>query len=435
LALMVVIRSLKLAIDAYNIALEHGTGVATYGRNLVSAVAKLGHDVGVLFGATARHSKVALLNEIALAEGDPMARINSSKAEQTMVALGAFHNALRPRLAREVPLSGQVILPISLRLSGKRSWNVRNLYASSIVLFRGTGAFTKVRVENVEVAHWTYPLPIEAIGAVNVYTLHDLVPLRLPYTTADHKRAYYKLCKSICDRADHILTVSECSRRDIIEIFGMDERRVTNLYQSSDVATILEGMPEEEIARYIEGLLGVGIRQYFLFFGAIEPKKNVARMLEAYLGSASNTPLVIVGAPGWGSEKDIKLLKSIATLDSKKRIIWLGYLPREMLVMLIAGARATLFPSLYEGFGLPVLESMSLGTPVITSNTSSLPEVAGDAGLLVDPYDVRSIAKAIMTMDRDEDLRTGLAARGREQAARFSTEIYQQRLCSFYNGM
>src|SRR3546814_7191149 len=100
------------------------------------------------------------------------------------------------------------------------------------------------------------------------------------------------------------------------------------------------------------------MREYFLFFGAIEPKKNIARMLEAYLGSGSKSPLVIVGAPGWGSDQDVKLLKSMASLDKRKRIIWLGYLPREMLAMLIAGARATLFPSLYEGFGLPVLESI-----------------------------------------------------------------------------
>jgi glycosyltransferase involved in cell wall biosynthesis len=425
----------KLSIDAFNISLEHGTGVATYGRNLAAAAAGLGHDVGVVFGAKAGHSKVPLLNEIALVEGDPMKAQKPSPLALTRATGQAIHGALRHRSAHNVSLSGQVILPSSLQLACTHYWNVRDLYRTSNAMFHVTGAFTKVRLEGINVAHWTYPLPITIPGACNVYTLHDLVPLRLPYTTADRKRAYYDLCKRITDRADHILTVSECSRRDIIEILGVDENRVTNLYQSSDTGKMLDGIGEDEIARYIEGLLGVGMREYFLFFGAIEPKKNIARLLEAYLGSSSTTPLVIVGAPGWGGEKDVNLLKSLTSLDNRKRIIWLGYMPREMLVMLIAGARATLFPSLYEGFGLPVLESLSLGTPVITSHTSSLPEVAGDAGLLVDPYDVRQIAAAIRKMDNDEGLRTDLGKQGRKQAARFSSEVYKGRLKTFYNSV
>lgn len=423
---------MKLSIDAFNISLEHGTGVATYGRNLAAAAAGLGHDVGALFGAKAGHSKVSLLNEIALVEGDPTKKRKASPLANIRAAGQALYGSLRHRLARDVTLSGQVIMPPALRLAGTRYWNVRDLYRTSSAMFHVTNAFTKIRLDDIDLAHWTYPLPIAVPGACNVYTLHDLVPLRLPYTTADRKRSYYALCKRITERADHILTVSECSRRDIVEILGVDESRVTNLYQSTDTGSILDDLSEDEIARYIEGLLGVGMRDYFLFFGAIEPKKNVARLLEAYLGSSSNTPLVIVGAPGWGSDKDVKLLKSLTSLDSKKRIVWLGYLPREMLVMLIAGARATLFPSLYEGFGLPVLESLSLGTPVITSNTSSLPEVAGDAALLVDPYDVRQIAAAIRTIDHDADLRTALGQRSRDQAARFSGDVYQQRLQAFY---
>lgn len=424
---------MKLSIDAFNIALPHGTGVATYGRNLAKVGASLEHDVGILFGTKASNSRMELLNEVAIAEGD--SQLEKQRASlpirirtglRTIAAPAITHNA------RTVPFSGKIILPTGLRLSTTRFWNVPELYKTASLAFRFGNVFTKVRLDSVDLAHWTYPLPVLATGACNIYTLHDLVPLKLPYTTADHKRAYYRLCKRIARTADHILTVSESARQDIIEILGVEERRITNLYQSSDAVQTLKGVSEEEIQRYVEGLLGVGMRGYFLFFGAIEPKKNIARMIEAYLGSASNTPLVIVGAPGWGGENDVKLLKSMVSLDTRKRIIWLGYLPREMLVMLIAGARATLFPSLYEGFGLPVLESMSLGTPVITSNVSSLPEVAGDAALLVDPYDVRSIANAIMTIDRDQDLWTELAHAGTAQAARFNDHAYEQRLREFY---
>lgn len=427
---------MKLSIDAFNIALPHGTGVATYGRNLAQAARVGGNDVHLLFGSSRGHSRVSLLNEIALAEGEPDM---SGKRVSSLAKVGKFARALKGVAqgvpAMPVPVSGQVVMPQRLKVDAAQYWNARDLYTGSDQAFKATGAFTKVAVEGVDLAHWTYPLPVKMPGARNVYTLHDLVPLRLPYTTADKKRAYYRLCRQIARDADHILTVSEASRTDLINILGVDQNRVSNLYQASDIAATLDGIDEAFITRYVEGLLGVGLREYFLFFGAIEPKKNVARLLEAYLASSAKSRLVIVGGPGWGGEQDVKLLKSLVSLDAGKRIVWLGYLPRDMLAMLIAGARATVFPSLYEGFGLPVLESMALGTPVITSNTSSLPEVAGDAALLVDPYDVHSIARAILQMDESAELRSDLGQRGQVRAELFSAAAYSQRLAEFYSRM
>lgn len=424
--------AMKIAIDGYNISFEHGTGVATYGRNLVRAGHHLGHETSVLFGAAAKHSRFGILNEVSVVGGDPLFGPTPGLIDKANALTGAIRNLTGSRRAREVPISGQVILPLAYQLHGARFWNVPSLFSSSIALFHAVNAFTRVRGLDADLVHWTYPLPVRAKGAVNVYTLHDLVPLRLPYTTLDRKRAYHRLCRRICQSADHILTVSECSRRDIVEILGADERRVTNLYQSSDIANQLAGIDEAEIARAVEGVLGVGLQQYFLFFGAIEPKKNVGRLIEAYLSSSSATPLVIVGAPGWGGEKETRLLNSISKRRRRKRVIWLNFVPRKLLAMLIAGARATLFPSLYEGFGLPVLESMTLGTPVLTSNVSSLPEVAGEAALLVDPYEVHALSRAIIALDSDEGLRRDLGARGRSQAARFSDESYRQRLSGFY---
>jgi glycosyltransferase involved in cell wall biosynthesis len=424
---------LKISIDTFNIALAQGTGVATYGRNHVRAAAALGHEVNMVFGARAGHSKVPILNEIALADDLPAGTEKQSPSFMGKLAARALTGVIAARAANEVPISGQVILPHGLKLDAARFWNVPSLYAAARGAFQATGLISKVHLPGTDIAHWTYPLPLRIQGACNVYTLHDLVPLRLPYTTADVKRAYYRLCKRIARDADHILTVSECSRHDIIDILGVDEQRVTNLYQPSDTAALLASVTQAQIARYVEGLLNVGMREYFLFFGAIEPKKNIARLIEAYLGSAANSPLVIVGAPGWGSDRDVKLLKSLLALDGRRRILWLDYLPREMLVMLIAGARATLFPSLYEGFGLPVLESMALGTPVITSNTSSLPEVGGEAPVYVDPYDISSIVAAIARVDGDAALRNEMASAGLKQAQKFQPAAYEKRLSSFYD--
>lgn len=424
---------MKVAIDAYNIARSQGTGVATYGRNLARAALGLGHDVALLFGKRGATGKNPLLNEIALAD-DENPSTSASKAAQFLPGriAQAAQGVLFARQAHAVPISGEVILPHGLKIDRARYFNVSRLYTHAHAAFRVTGAFTRVVLPDTAIAHWSYPLPLKAKGAGNIYTLHDLVPLRLPYTTADQKRHYFNLCRRIVRDADHILTVSECSRQDIVRILGADEKRVTNLYQSSNIADVLQDIPDEQIAREVEGLLGVPARGYYLFFGAVEPKKNIARILEAYLASGSDHPLVIVGAPGWGSEQDAGLLKQMTTLDHGRRVRWLGYLPRQMLATVIAGARATLFPSLYEGFGLPVLESMTLGTPVITSNTSSLPEVAGDAALLVDPYDVRSISKAIAELDSDPGLVGQLSAIGRKQAAAFSHDVYMQRLGAFY---
>ncbi len=423
---------MKITIDAFNISLAHGTGVATYGRTLASAAHGLGHEISALFGSHAAHSKTPLLNEIALAEAATIAVKNPPLSTKIGFATAAVKSVFAQRPAREVPVSGQVILPASLSLGAAQLWNVQSLYTSANIAFRATGAFTRVSLPATDLVHWTYPLPLRIPGARNVYTLHDLVPLRLPYTTADIKRAYFKLCKRIAREADHILTVSECSRADIIDILGVEPARVTNLFQSSDAGQYMNDIDDTNIARHVEGLLGVGMREYFLFFGAIEPKKNLARLIEAYLGSGVRTPLVIVGAPGWGGERDVALLKSMTALDTRKRIIWLGYLPRDMLYRLIAGARATLFPSLYEGFGLPLLESMALGTPVITSNVSSLPEVGGDAPVYVDPYDVSSIAAAITRVDADTDLRAEMAKKGLIQADNFRPAAYEMRLAKFY---
>ena len=123
------------------------------------------------------------------------------------------------------------------------------------------------------------------------------------------------------------------------------------------------------------------------------------------------------------------------TIRTRNRVIQLSYAPFSLLVSLIRGARAALFPSLYEGFGLPALEAMDLGTPVICSNTSSLPEVAGDAALMLDPYDTVALANAIRTMDADEDLREEYSRRGREQAARYSPENYRARLAEVYDSI
>jgi len=197
--------------------------------------------------------------------------------------------------------------------------------------------------------------------------------------------------------------------------------------------------PESELAAQIEGGLGLDWKGYFLFFGAIEPKKNLARLVEAYLASAVQCPLVIVGGKAWLEDEELGLLtpqlaggKTVDGADRGDRIRHFDFMPYSLLARLIRGARAVLAPFLYEGFGLPVLETMLMGTPVLASTTGSLPEVAGEAALLVDPYDVDEIREAIRILDADADVRAELAARGLIQAQKFSEAAYGARLTELY---
>jgi len=279
---------------------------------------------------------------------------------------------------------------------------------------------------------------VRAKSACNVYTIHDLVPLRLPFTTLDNKRQTYRLLRKIGAEADHIVTVSEHSKRDIIELLGVDEKRVTNTYEAVEFPREFVERPDDVVAEQLHGSFGLTPKNYLLFYGALEPKKNVQRLFDAYMLSAVDVPLVVTGAVGWGNQAEAKWLNDMreeerARPRHQRRIHHFEYVSVAMLVTLIRGARAVLFPSLYEGFGLPVLEAMRLGTPVVTSRTSSLPEIAGDAALYVNPYETDDISRAIKTITADGGLREELALRGRAQAELFSVARYRERVAALYD--
>jgi glycosyltransferase involved in cell wall biosynthesis len=425
-----------VVIDGFNLSLDKGTGVATYGRNLSSNLRDLGCEVGVLYGGAFSAGRSPLLREILFFDSQ------NAPVNLWQLARRTVRSSLAPRwnTAFEVPMSGAVV---SRALASglphyDTIWNARDLYFKAATQFNFFGAINRVSMSRKpDVCHWTYPLPLKLPGVPNVYTLHDLVPLRLPFTTLDKKERYFRLLEWICRTAAHIITVSEHSRRDIIELLGVDPARVTNTYQAVTIPDEHRLKPEEEVQRDVEGIFGLPYREYFLFFGSLEPKKNIGRIIEGYLGSGVETPLVMVGARAWKSKYELKLLqsdegRSQLSPQAAARIVRLEYAPFPLLVSLIRGARAVLFPSLYEGFGLPILEAMLLGTPVLSSNTSSVPEVAGDAALLVSPYDTRAIADGVRALDTDDELRADLSERGKRRAALFSEAAYRERLADVY---
>lgn len=429
-------------IDGFNLGLEKGTGVATYARNLSYSLGDLGYDVRVLYGKTFSDKMPRLMQEVSFFDPPPEnERLVRILLRRLAAALGASWTK-----AFQVPMTGAVITDtFKARLPHFDSlWNAPNVFDKANTQFSLLGRKSRVAMrDKPDICHWTYPLPLRVPGTPNIYTLHDLVPLRLPYTTLDKKNRYLQLMKWIAKTAAHIVTVSEHSRRDIVEILGVDPAKVTNTYQAVTIPAKLREKPEDLIQREIESTFGLKYKGYFLFFGSIEPKKNIGRMMEGYLASGAESPLVVIGAQAWKSAEELRMIqaeKVRAQIRGQGKvpvpnIIQLDYAPFSLLVTLIRGARAVLFPSLYEGFGLPILESMLLGTPVLTSNTSSIPEVAGEAALMVNPYDTREIAEGIRALETRPELRADFAERGRKQAMLFSEAAYQARLSHVYDAV
>jgi glycosyltransferase involved in cell wall biosynthesis len=430
--------SKRIFFDGLNLALRTGTGVATYTKVLAHLTKDMGYENGVLHSTPLGLPKDPLAREIAFF--DAPVRTSYPGPLQKMVQAGDYIGGLAGVKPTEVPIAGNVV---TAALGGR--WvPTDHVYAAPRVFDQCRGYFTLFRrlLEvklplKVDLFHFTYPIAMRTNARANIYTIHDVIPLRLPYTTLDWKTYYLRSMREILARADHIVTVSENSRRDIVSLFGVDEKRISNTYQAVNIPDHIVHRSEDEIAAEVSGIFKLDYRGYFLFYGALEPKKNVGRVIEAYLASQSKLPLVIVAGHSWLGDDEVRLLNQIDkdVKDKDKRVRRFDYMPFPMLMTLVQGARAVLFPSLYEGFGLPVLEGMTLGTPVITSNSSSIPEVAGDAALMVDPYKTDQIRQAITAVEADDGLWSDLRDRGLRRAAQFSMETYRDRMRALYESL
>lgn len=429
----------SICIDGFNLSALQGTGIATYSRNLLVAANRVGLGTEALFGPTLSMNSVRPFSEVAILDPErPAARLRFSQKIQRNI--GTYCSPMG-RTAHPVRPSPDVIWPggETARPLADQFWASDKLYFYAGRAFKKVGRGTPVRFATEharapDVMHWTTLLPLRAQGIPNIYTVHDLIPLRLPHTTLHNKAVFMALCREVVRRADHIAVVSESTRQDVIRMLGVAEDRVTNTYQAVSLPQALIERPERDVVIELEATFQLGWGEYFLHFGAVEPKKNLGRVTEAYLASGVKTPLVIVGGRGWLSEPETALLAHVKAMGSESahRIHFYEYMSFSNLISLIRGAKAVLFPSLYEGFGLPVLEAMSLGTPVLTSDQGSLPEVAGDAAWQVDPYDVDALSRAIRTIDDDADWRAAASARGRIQAKLFNEDAYQTRLKALY---
>jgi glycosyltransferase involved in cell wall biosynthesis len=263
-----------------------------------------------------------------------------------------------------------------------------------------------------------YPATIGPLWSAKnlVLTVHDCIFLRHPEWFRWERARYYRWAGQRSARyATHVIADSNATAQDLHELMGIPPDRVTTVPLGvSDTFC-----PQPQVAVDAVRTRYKIPERFFLYVGTLEPRKNLVRVVRGWDSIASDIPedLVIAGRVGWKTEE---LDTAIATAEHRNRIHRPGFIDPNDLPALLCATKAFVWPSLYEGFGLPVLEAMACGTPVLTSNTTSLPEVAGDAALLMDPCDKDAIAGAMAKLSGDENLRQQLSNAGQERAAAFT---------------
>ncbi len=296
-----------------------------------------------------------------------------------------------------------------------RAWMYKVLWTFLPVPY---GIFFHKRAEVTQFFNYHVP---PFVPGKSVVVVCDMVYKSFPETVCWKTKTMLDMnLKASCRRADMIITISEFSKREIMKYFKVSSNKITVAYCGVDRSIFNENIPEETICKVLDKFDLP--RKYLLYLGTLEPRKNIERLIEAYSiikrEKPEETPiLVIAGRKGWMYDAIFEKVRKLGLRDS---IIFTGYIEDNDVPVLMRGALVFLFPSLYEGFGLPVIEAMACGTPVLTSTASSLPEVAADSALLVDPYSVNDIAEAMNSLTRDETLRNELSQKGLARADVFS---------------
>ncbi|HTX86986.1 MAG TPA: glycosyltransferase family 1 protein [Candidatus Nanoarchaeia archaeon] len=261
-----------------------------------------------------------------------------------------------------------------------------------------------------------------SVGVKNILTIHDLSFIVHPDFFSARQNSWHKFLgiKKLIERADIIIAISENTKADLIRYFGAAGDKIKVIYSGvgGEFRPLENNQAELNSVKEKYSLP----ERFILNVGAFEPRKNLSGLISAF-DSIADQPgmgewqLVLAGSKGW---KNKEIFQTIAQAKNKSRIKAIGYVEKNERVALYNSAKIFAYPSFYEGFGLPVLEAMACGTPVIASDVSSLPEVAGDAALLVDPHDENSIGQALQLLMRDDKLRQLYSARGLNRAKNFS---------------
>ncbi len=258
-------------------------------------------------------------------------------------------------------------------------------------------------------------LPRTKLG-LSVATFHDLFVLTGEYSSPAFRVRFTEQARDAAARADAIITVSEFTARQVVDLLGVPRKRITVVHHGVRLRAS-SGSERENVILHV---------------GAIQRRKNIARLIEAFEAGGGGWELVLAGSAGFGAEE---IMERVACSPCRNRIRVLNYVDTAVLESLYARARIFAFPSLDEGFGMPVLEAMASGVPVITSNRAALPEVAGEAALLVNPEETDDLREALNRLQRDEDLQRRLIRLGLARATHFTWERAVAQTWAVYQGL
>jgi glycosyltransferase involved in cell wall biosynthesis len=354
---------MRVAIDARKL---HDFGIGTYTRNLLRHLARLDRD-----------------NEYVLLCHEP-----------------------------DLPVAEQLGPNFRTVLETSPNYSIREQVRIPLVLHR----------ERPDVFHAPHYVLPPAVGCRSVVTIHDCIHLMFPQYLPNRAAYVYARASmwAAAKRSHRILTVSEASKRDILHFFNVPPEKIVVVYNAID-ERFRTSPAAEDMARVRERYqLDHG---FVLYAGNIKPHKNLVRLIEAFdtlrKTGFDDLKLLIIGDE---ISRLPALRRAVHSHKLHKQVRFLGFLPDETLAVLYRLAAVFVFPSLYEGFGLPPLEAMASGTPVVTSNVSSMPEVVGDAAVLIDPYSVDSIVEGVRRVLTNPELASDLRARGIERAREFSWE-------------
>ncbi|TCP54787.1 glycosyltransferase involved in cell wall biosynthesis [Tumebacillus sp. BK434] len=263
-------------------------------------------------------------------------------------------------------------------------------------------------------------LPLKK-GCLNVVTVHDLIPYIYPETVGKgYLRIFLQEMPRIMEQSDLIITVSEHSKRDIQRIFQVPEEKIAVTYEAPE--SVYQPIDKQAAKAFVKERFGID-RPYVVYLGGFSPRKNVKGLINAFYEMQDQIPkdyaLVLVGKEARDYDDTAMLVEALRLQD---RVIFTGFAAVPELPHLYNAADLCVYPSFYEGFGLPPLEAMACGVPTITSNTSSIPEVAGDAALLINPHDMYDLAEKMAAVLNSPELRQEMSRKGLAQAAQFSWE-------------
>lgn len=312
-----------------------------------------------------------------------------------------------------------------------------NIAHFSILVYRTLSTFIPLPYclffgKNADVTHFFNYIAPPFVHGKTVITVHDMVYKAFPETVKWRTKLMLDMgLKQSIRRADIIVTDSEFSKSEIVKYFPHHRKKIRVVPCGVDLQKF-RPCEDSEKMRQVKKSLGIS-GEYFLYLGTIEPRKNLERLIMAYYVLAKklkNPPkLVLAGGKGWLYDS---IFRRVKELKLTKQVIFTEYVPSEDITALMCGALAFVFPSIYEGFGMPPLEAMACGVPVLCSDCASLPEVVGDCAVVCDAYSVKSIAKGLYKLYSDEKLRKDLSVKGLQRARLFSWEKSAEKLYNIY---